>query len=138
MSGNGERLLVLYFESYPSNLDYFRDFRGKTVEELKGTPKFIAHGTNVICAINGIVMHLNEPAILVEVVKKVGYSHGRRQITIQALTELKATILKLFQEKLKTKYNQEVEKIWSKTLDIIMQVFQAGVQEHINDHKSDS
>lgn len=38
-----------------------------------------------MCAINGIILQLNEPATLVEVVKKVGYSHGKRKITAQSL-----------------------------------------------------
>lgn len=78
-------ILCRYFTSYPDNQNYFRDFRGKPIAELIGTPKLTAHGTNVMCAINGIILQLNEPATLVEVVKKVGYSHGKRQITAQSL-----------------------------------------------------
>lgn len=136
LSGNGERLFILYFTSYPNNQNYFRDFRGKTIAELKGTPKLIAHGTNVMCAINGIILQLNEPATLVEVVKKVGYSHGKRKITAQSLQELKISILKLLKEKLNTKYTPQIEQIWSRALDIIFSVFQQGVQDYINDQNS--
>lgn len=73
-----------YFQNYPENKNYFIDFRNRTITDLQGCPRLLFHGSNVMTTIGSIIQYLNDPGTLVDLIKKVGYGHGRRGIKLQA------------------------------------------------------
>lgn len=74
-----------FFTNYPQYQKHFRDFKDKPLEELKGTPKLIAHGTNVMMTFNSLITNLNQPQVLVELLLKTGFNHGRHNFDPSAL-----------------------------------------------------
>lgn len=124
-----------FFSKYPQHQRYFRQFKDKPLSELIGTPKLIAHGSNVICTIDSLVLSLDKPTVLVELCKKVGYSHGRWGIHPAALDDLKVAIVAMFSEALQDAMTDEVADTWSRALDVILPTVGQGIND-FNDRRS--
>lgn len=98
---NGEKLFLTFFSKYPQHMQYFKDFKDKSVEELKGNRKLIAHGSYVLGSFDTIGKNLDCPDVLVELLLKIGNSHGKNNIHTSALavkTHLQFFKLNVFNE----------------------------------------
>ncbi|KAI0215889.1 hypothetical protein LSAT2_032024 [Lamellibrachia satsuma] len=76
----GVLLFIRYFEEYPRTQDFFEHFKGKSLEELKTSPKLRAHGTTVLHAVTAMVENLDDPDTMVVLLNNTVDRHTPRTV----------------------------------------------------------
>lgn len=93
------------------------------IAELRGNKKVLAHANSVLYAITSLVDNLDDPECLVEMLHKVGDSHGTRHIEIEMFNNLGVTLVGLLVEKLGPNVmNASAIDAWKKTYGVIVSV----------------
>ncbi|KAI0209094.1 hypothetical protein LSAT2_006220 [Lamellibrachia satsuma] len=76
----GVLLFLKYFKEYPRIQDFFVPFKGKSLEELKTSPKLRAHGTTVLHAVTAMVENLDDPDTMVVLLNNTAERHTPRTV----------------------------------------------------------
>lgn len=74
------RHFLRLFQTYPVIQDRFELFKGKSLDELRTSPKMKAHATSVFYALTSYVENVDDPETLVGLVQKIAVSHVGRGI----------------------------------------------------------
>lgn len=69
-----------FFEDYPDNQNFFPDFRGRALEELRECPSLQQHGLRVMGALTSIVDSIDDAGVLVGVLHRTVDSHLTRGV----------------------------------------------------------
>ncbi|XP_063240268.1 globin-like [Bacillus rossius redtenbacheri] len=125
---NGEALLVMFFETHPEHQKLFAAFAGSAPADLRGDKRLRAHANSVMYAVTSVVDNLDEPDVLVEMLKKLGASHRRHHVPQQGFVDLKGVILRLLSEKLGGKFTPAARQGWGKALDVVNAVVFQGME----------
>ncbi|XP_046990896.1 globin-1 [Schistocerca americana] len=115
--GNGTELLLLFFTNNPEAKKRFTSFKDVPISDLRTNPKFHAHANSVMYALTAVVDHLDDPEVMIEMLRKQGENHGRRKITEAEFLALKKDFFQFLLEKLSAKMTPECIKAWEKIAD---------------------
>lgn len=118
IKGNGVELFIRFFEMRPEGQNRFSSFVGMPLNELRHSKRLQAHTNSVMYALDGVVMSLEDPEVMHEMLLKIGMNHGRRGITKEEFHELKIVLMNLLKEKLDIHVNSDGEEAWNKTIDV--------------------
>ncbi|XP_071444434.1 globin-like [Hetaerina americana] len=129
MKGNGVELLCRFFKEHPEYLEKFKAFATTPLDDLPENKKFQAHANSVMYAVTSVVDNLDDPGCLVEMLKKLGQNHGRRNIPEKAFLDLKAVLLQLLKDKLGSHLSPYGEEAWDKTLTTAFTVLFEGLKD---------
>nr|CAD7417409.1 unnamed protein product [Timema poppensis] len=149
-----------FFRTYPQKLEKFAAFSTVPLDELPTNKKFHAHANAIMYTVTSVVDNLDEPEVLVEMLKKLGENHGRRKIVksefevlVEMLKklgenhgrrkivksefeELKKVILIVLTEKLGNKLTPQAAAAWDKALSVVVEVTSQGISSYTQAHLS--
>ncbi|KAK8776283.1 hypothetical protein V5799_030372, partial [Amblyomma americanum] len=75
----GVLLFLSMFTKHPQYIALFRSFRGKNVRQLHEDPTFRAHAYAVGHQLSAMVESLEDPLVLIELIRKNATNHRMRQ-----------------------------------------------------------
>nr|CAD7444557.1 unnamed protein product [Timema bartmani] len=136
ITGNGVAILVEFFRTYPQKLEKFAAFSTVPLDKLSTNKKFHAHANAIMYTVTSVVDNLDEPEVLVEMLKKLGENHGRRKIVKSEFEELKKVILIVLTEKLGNKLTPQAAAAWDKALTVVVEVTSQGINSYTQAHSS--
>ncbi|XP_059165568.1 globin-like [Physella acuta] len=113
---NGLEFFIQLFTAYPYMQNYFDLFKGKSISELRSSPKLKAHATSVMYAITSYVENVEDSENLVGLVQKIAVSHIGRGIKVDDFEKLKIVFLKFLTTYLGERCTPEIETAWTKLL----------------------
>nr|CAD7577032.1 unnamed protein product [Timema californicum] len=119
--------ILEFFRTYPQKLEKFAAFSTVPLDELPTNKKFHAHANAIMYTVTSVVDNLDEPEVLVEMLKKLGENHGRRKIVKSEFEELKKVILIVLTDKLGNKLTPQAAAAWDKALSVVVEVTSQGI-----------
>ncbi|KAF8794312.1 globin-1-like [Argiope bruennichi] len=116
---NGIAFFMRFFEAHPEYQKLFKGFADVPKSELPKNGKLLGHALSVMYAINSIVDNLNDPESLVQVLEKIGISHGPRKITGSHFQNLAIVLINFLKEALgPSLMDATAEEAWRKSLEV--------------------
>ncbi|GBN68541.1 hypothetical protein AVEN_175511-1 [Araneus ventricosus] len=108
-----------FFEVHPEYKKLFKGFAHVPKAELPQNGKLLGHALSVMYALNSIVDNLNDPESLVQVLEKIGISHGPRNITGTHFQNLAVVLVNFLKEALgPSLMDSTAEEAWRKSLEV--------------------
>ncbi|XP_015109832.1 globin [Diachasma alloeum] len=126
---SGVAIMTLFFERYPEYQALFSAFRDTPKAELPANKKFQAHCASIITALNSVIDALNDEGLLEATLVAIGERHRRRGQTTEQFLNLKQAVMDTLRQALGTKFTEETEEAWKKTLDAAYTHIFRGLQE---------
>ncbi|XP_011310255.1 cytoglobin-2 [Fopius arisanus] len=114
---SGVAIMTLFFERYPEYQALFSAFRDVPREELPANKKFQAHCASIITALNSVIDALNDDGLLEATLVAIGERHRRRGQTTEHFLNLKQVIMDILRQALSSKFTEETEEAWKKTIE---------------------
>lgn len=99
------------------------------MSEIRGNKKVLAHATNVLYVITSLVDNLDDPEVLVEMLKKQGLNHGKKGIDHSMFVNLGVVIVRVLQNKLGSQMDSFATEAWKKTYGVIVSVVDQGLKD---------
>ncbi|CAL1528705.1 unnamed protein product [Lymnaea stagnalis] len=126
---NGVEFFIQLFVAHPHMQDYFQLFKGKSVAELRSSPKMKAHATSVMYALTSYVENVEDSENLVGLIQKIAISHLGRGIELQEFEYLKVVLLNFIKSLLGSRWTPEIETAWTKLMTAHNAVYKATAEE---------
>ncbi|KAK6186964.1 hypothetical protein SNE40_006219 [Patella caerulea] len=127
-SGNGVALFLQLFSSHPNTFNYFKNFEGKSVDQIKDTADMRAHACAVMYAMGSLVESLDDPECMVGLVKKIARNHKGRDIGKSQFELLRGLYGSYLDKSLGGAATPAVKAAWDKFFDCfdnLVEKFQA-------------
>ncbi|KAK9882202.1 hypothetical protein WA026_019714 [Henosepilachna vigintioctopunctata] len=109
----GAAILHEFFVRHPSYQDFF-PFKGVPLSGIKTNKKFLAHCNSVMYAISSWIDSLDDPELLIAMLKKLGSNHARHKLPQQSFWDLREVIL----DCIKPLFPEETRNAFKKFLDL--------------------
>ncbi|XP_054923091.1 hemoglobin subunit alpha-D-like [Dermacentor andersoni] len=126
----GPLVFLSLFVKHPEYLRMFRNFRSKSVSQLKDDPIFRAHGCSIGYHVTSMVESLGDPAALEVLVRRNATEHLRRKgvkpYHFEILGQCLVDVLQAREERLMT---PEAIEGWGKFLAVSLRV--NALQSHV-------
>ncbi|PVD24613.1 hypothetical protein C0Q70_15097 [Pomacea canaliculata] len=129
--GNGLRLMLKFFEDYPDNQNFFPDFRGRALEELRECPSLQQHGLRVMGALTSIVDSIDDAGVLVGVLHRTVDSHLTRGVRAAQFAELIEVFARFLASTLGDRFTPSMGEAWTTAATTILAVVKARVQDQL-------
>ncbi|CAG5117217.1 unnamed protein product [Candidula unifasciata] len=129
---NAVGFFLILFETYPHMQDRFVLFKDKTLDELRTSPEMKAHATSVFYALTSYVDNVDDPEMLVGLVRKISVSHFCKKIPADDFDKLRIVFLNFVKYLLGDKYTPEIEQAWDKLLRAQTAVFKQIEEEMLS------
>jgi len=132
---SGVTLLGTLLERFPEYIKLFRLFKDVPQSELKTHEVFRKYAAGVTQELNEIIDIIDDSALLVPHLAKVGYTHLRKRVTREAFLHFKQVILDVFS----TIFQPEELAAWGKGLNVIFLIILSGLSaadqfEHVEEN----
>lgn len=107
------------FTKHPQYVKLFRHFRGKSLKVLQGDPKFKAHASAVGHQFSALVDSLEDPEILVELIRKNASNHIQHKgVQPSHFESLLHVTLEIMHRKVPSKMSQAAVSGWDKLVEV--------------------
>ncbi|XP_041348067.1 globin-like [Gigantopelta aegis] len=116
---NGVAFFIALFKEYPYTQDYFEQFKGKSLEELKTSTTMRAHATTVMYSIGSLVENLDDAECLVQLCQKIGRNHFHREVSLRSFVDLQKMFGPFLKESFKKEATDDVVKAWDQLLGVL-------------------
>jgi len=116
-------MFVKLFENHPDVQENFENFRGQTIESLKGSEALETHALSVMNSVNKVVSRLDQPDRLVQLLHDL----GRKHISYKANMAFLEPIAKHFILTIKpsvAEWSPEIEDAWQQAFKVIGHIMQ--------------
>uniref|UniRef100_A0A0B6ZNH9 Globin n=1 Tax=Arion vulgaris TaxID=1028688 RepID=A0A0B6ZNH9_9EUPU len=128
---NAVEFFIQLFEEFPYMQDQFEPFKGKSLSELRTSPKMKAHATSVFYVITSYVETVDDPETLVGLVQKIAVTHVDRGINVKEFENLRIVFLHFLKKLFGTQCTPEIERAWDKLLRAQTSVYKAIEDEKL-------
>lgn len=116
---NGIDLFIKLFTHFPESQDFFTDFKGLPIEEVKEHKKLRAHALSVMYALKSFIDNLDDEETLDALVRKNAKNHAERGIGEREIKMLLPAFLELLNELLQEKTTDLHKTAWTKLFGVI-------------------
>ncbi|XP_074648006.1 globin-like [Tubulanus polymorphus] len=122
--GNGIVFYMRLFDEYPDYQKLFpKGISNKTKEELPGSIRMKAQAAKTMMALNNYVANLNDPAVLVVMLKDLARSHLAFGVGKEHFTNVKSPLMWALETALGAeRFNEFTQNAWSSVIDVIISV----------------
>lgn len=127
--GNGVDFFLTFFKHHPEYQKDFKSFATVPMDQLRDNKKLHAHAFSVMYAISSMVDNLEDIDCLLEILVKMGQSHGKRSITIKKFENLAVVFVDFLGEKLGSGFTPYARLAWQKAFDVINAVIKTGMEK---------
>ena len=113
-----------FFGENPSYQSLFPSFSDLPVSEIPGNEPLLSHSNNVLYALSGLIDNLDEPEVLLLMLRKNGANHFKRGVTFSMYQTLGPTLRTVLSDRLGPEImNDYALKCWEKAYAFMLQVF---------------
>lgn len=114
----GVDLLIGLFEAHPYMQSYFKDFKDKSIAELKTSPKLRSHAIRTMNGLNQYMLLLDNPSSLAEQIKKLSETHLPRGIGSLEMDRLVVVFLGYMKQYVGDKWTDDAVAAWTQLLKV--------------------
>ncbi|GFO27693.1 globin [Plakobranchus ocellatus] len=127
----GVDLFIALFKAFPYMQDYFAQFKGQTLEDLKTSRGLRNHASGTMHALKGYVENLDDPDTLVKLVTRTANIHLPKGIKTVEMDKLAFAFDAFMKENLGEKWTEEASAAWAQLLKVHNAVYKQ--EENLNE-----
>ncbi|CAG2244489.1 unnamed protein product [Mytilus edulis] len=116
---NGIELFIKLFTHFPESQNFFKDFKGLPIEEVREHKKLRAHALSVMYALKSFIDNLDDEETLDALVRKNAQNHAERGVGEREVKMLLPAFLELLNEQLQEKTTDLHKSAWTKLFGVI-------------------
>lgn len=119
----GVLIFVEFFQRYPSHLQLFPPFGNLPLRDLVCNHTFRAHGSAVGHQITAMVDTLDDPDVMIELIRKNAVRHALKSgVKAEHFESLLHVMLETMQTRCPEHFTPDVIAAWTKLFDVVMTV----------------
>lgn len=119
----GVLIFVEFFQRYPSYVQLFPPFRDQPLKDLVCNHRFRAHGCAVGHQISAVVDTLDDPEVMIELIRKNAVNHTAKPgVQPEHFERILHVMLETMQTRCPEQFTQDVVAAWTKLFDVVMAV----------------
>lgn len=119
---NGIELFIKFFTLHPEAQDYFHDFKGLSIDEVRTHKKLRAHALSVMYAFKSFIDSLDDLDTLIELVQKNARSHAPRGVGEREIMWLLPALAQLLDDIMKGEVTELHKLAWTKLLQAVASI----------------
>lgn len=116
---NGIELFIKLFTHFPESQNFFKDFKGLPIEEVREHKKLRAHALSVMYALKSFIDNLDDEETLDALVRKNAQNHAERGVGEREVKMLLPAFQELLHEQLQEKTTDLHKSAWTKLFGVI-------------------